>query len=80
MEHAHSMIKQDASPFMDFGAVSIMTGGLIIAGASNATLPGHLGATVTAVGWIVGGAIEGIGLVSTFIGIIRGEKGPTCFK
>ena len=80
MIDALGMCPADESPFMNFGAVSILTGGLIIAGVSNAPLPGPVGATVTAAGWIVGGIMEGIGVVSTFIGIIRGEKGPNCFK
>ena len=80
MIDALGMCPADESPFMNFGAVSILTGGLIIAGVSNAPLPGPVGAAVTAAGWIVGGIMEGIGVVSTFIGIIRGEKGPNCFK
>ena len=65
---------------MDFGAVSIITGGLIIAGVSNAAHPGHIGAVMIVGGWVVGGIIEGVGVLSTFIGVIRGETGPSCFK
>ena len=67
---------KNKSPFMTAGSVLIITGGIIIAGVSNAAPPGPVGAAVVAGGWVVGGLMEAAGFVSTIIGVSRGERGP----
>jgi RHS repeat-associated protein len=67
---------KNKSPFMTAGSVLIVTGGIIIAGVSNAAPPGPVGAAVVAGGWVVGGLMEAAGFVSTIIGVSRGERGP----
>ena len=67
---------KNKSPFMTAGSVLIVTGGIIIAGVSNAALPGPVGAAVVAGGWVVGGLMEAAGFVSTIICVSRGERGP----